>query len=74
MTTCEPGVPVCEHHWVIETANGPTSWGECQICHEGKEFKNFIEKGAWGDQSQGAALALAKLNNDVELSELELTS
>ncbi|MAF39147.1 MAG: hypothetical protein CL696_09795 [Chloroflexi bacterium] len=34
--------PVCAHHWVIEAANGPISWGECQICHEGKEFKNSI--------------------------------
>ena len=34
--------PACQHHWVIETANGPVSWGVCQICHEGKEFKNSI--------------------------------
>ena len=32
----------CRHHWVIESAQGPISWGECQICHEGKEFKNSI--------------------------------
>jgi len=37
--------PVCAHHWVIEPANGPISWGECQICHEGKEFKNSITDG-----------------------------
>jgi len=37
-----PAEPACKHHWVIETANGPVSWGECQICHEGKEFKNSI--------------------------------
>ena len=34
--------PTCRHHWVIEPANGPVSWGECQICHEGKEFRNSI--------------------------------
>ena len=34
--------PTCSHHWVIEAANGPVSWGVCQICHEGKEFKNSI--------------------------------
>ena len=34
--------PACRHHWVIEPANGPVSWGECQICHEGKEFQNSI--------------------------------
>ncbi|NQW21862.1 MAG: hypothetical protein HQ475_00290 [SAR202 cluster bacterium] len=34
--------PTCQHHWVIETANGPISWGECQVCHEVKEFQNSI--------------------------------
>jgi len=38
----EPAEPVCKHHWFIETANGPISWGECQICHEIKEFYNSI--------------------------------
>ncbi len=38
----EKTAPACQHHWVIEAANGPISWGECQICHEGKEFKNSI--------------------------------
>ena len=37
-----PAEPACKHHWVIEVANGPVSWGECQICHEGKEFQNSI--------------------------------
>lgn len=37
--------PTCRHHWVIESASGPVSWGECQICHEGKEFKNSITDG-----------------------------
>ena len=37
-----PAEPACKHHWVIETANGPVSWGECQICQEGKEFQNSI--------------------------------
>ena len=32
----------CKHHWIIEAANGPVSWGECQICHENKEFQNSI--------------------------------
>jgi len=37
--------PTCRHHWVVEAANGPVSWGECQICHESKEFKNSIGDG-----------------------------
>ena len=34
--------PACCHHWVIEAANGPISWGECQVCHVVKEFRNSI--------------------------------
>lgn len=32
----------CCHHWIIEPANGRVSWGECQVCHEIKEFQNSI--------------------------------
>ena len=38
----EESKPTCRHHWVIETANGPVSWSVCQVCHEGKEFRNSI--------------------------------
>jgi hypothetical protein len=38
----EPTKPTCTHHWVIETAHGPVSWGVCQVCREGKEFQNSI--------------------------------
>lgn len=48
--TCPP------HHWVIETANGPVSWGVCQICHEGKEFQNSIV----GDDNWVATAAAKK--------------
>ncbi|MDA0265155.1 MAG: hypothetical protein O3A93_14100 [Chloroflexi bacterium] len=41
----EQSKPACQHHWVIETARGPVSWGVCQVCHEGKEFKNSIGDG-----------------------------
>ncbi|HAA95603.1 MAG: hypothetical protein FI717_06235 [SAR202 cluster bacterium] len=41
----EEAKPTCLHHWVIETANGPVSWGVCQNCHEGKEFQNSIGDG-----------------------------
>ena len=33
----------CHHHWVIEPAHGLLSQGECQMCHEVREFKNSIE-------------------------------
>ena len=34
--------PACRHHWIIAEANGPVSWGECRVCHDGKEFQNSI--------------------------------
>ena len=30
----------CAHHWIIETADGPVSKGECQLCGENREFSN----------------------------------
>lgn len=33
----------CNHDWRIETPNGPTSKGECRICHETREFTNSPE-------------------------------
>ena len=30
----------CRHHWVIGTANGPTSNGVCQRCGHQREFQN----------------------------------
>jgi len=37
----------CQHHWVLETAAGPTSKGVCQRCGTEKEFKNTIETDPW---------------------------
>ena len=34
--------PVCQHHWVIEPANGRHSTGECRKCHEVRAFENSI--------------------------------
>ncbi len=36
----------CPHHWIIETANGPTSQGKCRLCREVREFSNSVE--TWG--------------------------
>ncbi len=29
------------HHWIIESANGPTSRGVCKLCGAEKEFDNL---------------------------------
>ena len=37
----------CEHFWMIESPNGPTSTGICQVCGESREFVNYLERSAW---------------------------
>lgn len=37
----------CEHHWVIESPNGPTSTGVCKVCGESSEFKNSMPGSGW---------------------------
>ncbi len=43
------GSVVCQHHWLIQAADGPTSAGVCRICGEARDFKNYIETATWGD-------------------------
>lgn len=38
----DQSAPICCHYWIIETAHGPISRGECQICHEVRDFKNSV--------------------------------
>ncbi len=33
---------LCRHHWMIEAPTGPTSRGECRLCGDSREFKNYI--------------------------------
>ena len=40
----------CQHHWVIQEADGPISRGSCQSCGQLKEFKNYLESSHWGDE------------------------
>ncbi len=39
----------CLHHWIIESAEGPSSEGTCKNCGEIKIFKNFIEETTWNE-------------------------
>lgn len=44
----------CRHHWVIQPADGPESQGSCRVCGAVKEFKNYVESAAWGDNRAAA--------------------
>ncbi len=37
----------CPHHWIIETANGPSSKGVCRLCHEERQFENAPHLDTW---------------------------
>ena len=41
----------CNHHWVIDSPNVPTSTGRCRVCGEIREFKNSIQITSW--ESEG---------------------
>ncbi len=41
-------VQVCQHHWVIEPPNGPTSRGLCRNCGESRDFLNYADGSSWG--------------------------
>ena len=51
----------CAHHWIIDPAEGNTSWGECQKCHLQGEFKNSIaidNSGNWVEAAKAKRKAL----------------
>jgi hypothetical protein len=35
--------PECNHHWVIDSAEGPKSQGRCKLCGTEKSFLNLYE-------------------------------
>jgi len=37
----------CRHHWMIDTAHGPTSWGTCRRCATRREFRNSCPGVEW---------------------------
>ena len=55
MEATELSESTCQnHHWVIESPNGPTSVGQCRTCGEVREFKNSIQITSW--ESEGSHL------------------
>jgi hypothetical protein len=33
----------CVHHWIIESASGPTSIGVCSYCGATRDFRNSLD-------------------------------
>lgn len=51
----------CQHHWLIESPHGATSWGTCRRCGEWRQFINSAPDALWdaegipGDQGEPVA-------------------
>ena len=43
---------VHNHHWLLESPNGPLSIGTCSSCGETREFRNSSEDSIW-DRNEG---------------------
>jgi hypothetical protein len=41
----------CQHFWLIDTPNGPTSQGVCKLCGERGEFRNSMPGSGWDRES-----------------------
>lgn len=39
----------CQHHWIIDTPNGPTSNGVCRLCGAKRDFQNCMDGRPWED-------------------------
>ncbi len=61
----------CRHHWVIESASGPTSDGICRLCGVRKQFKNYLENAAWGDNDPRAREPIDLVASSVSFAESE---
>ena len=53
---------MCQHHWLIETANGPASKGHCKLCGAIYTFTNSMPMENWRRASAALGRELALLD------------
>ncbi len=53
---------VCQHHWIIESANGPVSKGHCKLCGRNYVFSNSMPMENWRKASAAVGRELALLD------------
>jgi hypothetical protein len=46
----------CRHHWIIDNAHGPTSWGTCKRCAARREFRNSCPGMVWEERTVSDSL------------------
>ena len=64
--------PVCQHQWLIESPNGPSSHGKCRLCKEERDFANYIEGSSWGydvslEQLSGGSRLPTNMGNEEKI-------
>ena len=47
MEETEEQIDECQHHWIIDTPNGPMSNGKCRKCGVTTEFRNSVQSSGW---------------------------
>ncbi|MSQ11146.1 MAG: hypothetical protein EXR48_00355 [Dehalococcoidia bacterium] len=48
----------CKHFWVIDSPSGPVSRGQCDLCGDTREFKNYLEAASyWEDEPSAESAA-----------------
>ena len=62
----EPTILVCQHHWAIQPADGPSSNGICQVCGETRDFKNYVESATWGDTRLNNRNSQWKVSDEID--------
>jgi len=45
----------CVHYWIIESANGPTSWGRCKRCGNYDKFQNSYDGNLFNNSNHKGA-------------------
>lgn len=59
----------CRHHWIIESASGPTSKGVCRLCGAEKQFLNYVGQGSWDDDRPSYREASRKSSRSLVLAD-----
>lgn len=64
--TGTPNTSLCQHHWLIESPDGPVSMGVCRLCGAEREFQNYTEFPSFGGVYIERSARGSRLSSDIE--------
>lgn len=56
----------CQHHWLIDSPNGPVSRGICRACGEEREFQNYVEAAPFGHLYLERVAGISGLSSEMD--------